>query len=264
MMSTVTPVTLTPTASTVKVRPGLGPYAGRVPRYTRAELADASGVAARTIRYYHSLGVLPKPGRAGKEVVYSDEHLDRLRDIVAMQGRGLRLDAIREVFDAEPTSGDWRTLFDPRSAQAAQRSAEIDDAELAALLGDRGSDVLTELIAVGYLERRDERWYVPDRPMLKGALVLYDVGIDIPLSGELRTMIRLRMAALADEVVRTVRDAAGGYAGEDLGVDLTRFRERLLAMAWEVGGTTLAAEVNRAAEEAAEARRETAGSPPVG
>ncbi|MFD3745464.1 MerR family transcriptional regulator [Nocardia sp. NPDC058633] len=219
-------------------------------RYTRAELADVSGVASRTIRYYHSLGVLPKPGRAGKEVVYSDEHLDRLRDIVAMQARGLRLDAIREVFDTEPQAGDWRTLFDPRASQAVDRSSYVDDAELTAMLGDRGTDVLTELVTAGYLERRGQRWFIGDGPMLKGALVLYDVGTDITLSGVLRTLIRSRIADLADEVVRTVRDAAGtGYGGEGVAVDLSRFRDRLLAMAWEVGGATLAAEIERAAAE---------------
>lgn len=221
-----------------------------MPRYTRAELADVSGVAARTIRYYHSLGVLPKPGRAGKEVVYADAHLDRLRDIVAMQARGLRLDAIREVFDAEPSpgAGDWRTLFDPRAVQAGERAVIVDDAELIELLGDRGTDVLAELIGAGYLERRDDAWFVPDRPMLKGALVLYDVGTDITLSGVLRTLIRERIADLADDVVRTVRAAAGtGYGGEDIGVDLSRFREQFLAMAWEVGGATFAAEIERAA-----------------
>ncbi|WP_446222314.1 MerR family transcriptional regulator [Nocardia sp. IBHARD005] len=217
-------------------------------RYTRAELAVVSGVASRTIRYYQSLGVLPKPGRAGKEVVYSDAHVDRLRDIVAMQARGLRLDAIREVFDAEPQAGDWRALFDPRAGQAAERSSFIDDAELATMLGDRGADVLAELISAGYLERRDERWFLADRSMFKAALVLYDVGIDITLSGALRTMVQSRIAALADEVVHTVRDAAGtGYGGEGVGVDLSRFRDRLLAMAWEVGGITFAAEIERAA-----------------
>ncbi|MBC7301489.1 MAG: MerR family transcriptional regulator [Nocardia sp.] len=219
-------------------------------RYTRAELADVSGVASRTIRYYHSLGVLPKPGRAGKEVVYSGEHLDRLRDIVAMQARGLRLDAIREVFDTEPQAGDWRVLFDPRASQAAERSTTIDDAELATMLGDRGADVLAELVSAGYLERRGERWFLRDRSMFKAALVLYDVGIDVTLSGMLRTMIQSHIAVLADELVRTVREAAGtGYGGEGVAVDLSRFRDRLLAMAWEVGGATLAAEVERAAAE---------------
>ncbi|MGY0498937.1 MerR family transcriptional regulator [Nocardia sp. FBN12] len=219
-------------------------------RYTRAELADVSGVASRTIRYYHSLGVLPKPGRAGKEVVYSDEHVDRLRDIVAMQARGLRLDAIREVFETEPQAGDWRTLFDPRAGQSVERSSSVDDAELVAMLGERGTDVLTELVAAGYLERRGQHWFVADRTMLKAALVLYDVGIDITLSGVLRTLIQSRIADLADDVVSTVRDATGtGYGGEGVGVDLSRFRDRLLAMAWAVGGATFAAEIERAAAE---------------
>ncbi|MFC6010246.1 MerR family transcriptional regulator [Nocardia lasii] len=217
-------------------------------RYTRAELADLSGVAPRTIRYYHSLGVLPKPDRAGKEVVYAESHLDRLRDILAMQARGLRLDAIREVFDAEPQAGDWRTLFDPRASQSVERSTSLDEAEVAAMLGDRGADVLADLVAAGYLQRRGARWFVADRSMFKAALVLYDVGIDITLSGVLRTMVQTRITGLAEELVQTVRDAAGtGYGGEGVEGDLLRFRERMLAVAWEVGGATLAAEIERVA-----------------
>ncbi|GGK35158.1 MerR family transcriptional regulator [Nocardia camponoti] len=221
-------------------------------RYTRAELADVSGVAARTIRYYHTLGLLPTPERAGKEVVYGEVHRDRLRDIAAMRARGLRLDAIREVFAAETDAADpsWHALFDPR-AGAAQRSALISDSELTRLLGDR-SEAVAELVEAGYLERQGDAWYVPDRPMLKGALVLYDVGTDITVSGTLRTLIRERMAELADDLVDVVRAATGtGYGGEGVAVDLTRFREQFLAMAWEVGGTTLAAEVERAASDAA-------------
>ncbi len=225
----------------------------RVSRYSRVQLADLSGVPARTIRYYHSLGVLPKPGRAGKEAVYTDEHLDRLRDISGMQARGLRLEAIREVFDAEAQRGanaDWRSVLDPRYPGAADQSVVIDDDELSSLLGDRRADILDELVAAQYVERCEEGWRIPDQPMLKGALILYDVGTDITLSGTLRKLIRARIAELADEMVRTFRDAAAtSYGGEGIGTDLSRFRERFRAAAWEVGGATLADEIERAVRE---------------
>ncbi|WP_040808249.1 MerR family transcriptional regulator [Nocardia concava] len=220
-------------------------------RYSRLQLAELSGVAARTIRYYHSVGVLPKPGRAGKEAVYGPDHLERLRAITAMQARGLRLDAIREVFEAEvPGDGDWREVFDPRYSGDPEAGTVLDDEGLTALLGDRRPEILDDLIAVGYLEREGERWRVPEPAMLSGALILYDVGTDIALSGVLRKLIRTHIAALADEMIRAVREASGAeYSGEGVGYDLDRFRDRFRAAAHEVGGATLVEEIERAVRE---------------
>ncbi|MFI6865855.1 MerR family transcriptional regulator [Nocardia sp. NPDC050406] len=228
-----------------------------MPRYSRAQLADLSGVPARTIRYYHSLGVLPKPGRAGKEAVYGDEHLNRLRDIAAMQARGLRLDAIREVFAAESASTDWRAVFDPRQPVADppmvmsdEQAVVMSDDELTELLGDRRVEVFDDLLAAQYVEPHGEDWRIPDLPMLKGALILYDTGTDITLAGALRKLIRTHIAELADEIARTFRDAAAtSYGGEGIGTDLMRFRDRFRAAAWEVGGATLADEIERAVRE---------------
>ncbi|GAA2496678.1 MerR family transcriptional regulator [Nocardia seriolae] len=217
-------------------------------RFSRLQLAELSGVAARTIRYYHSVGVLPKPGRAGKEAVYGPEHLERLRAITAMQARGLRLDAIREVFDAEvPGDGDWREVFDPGYSGDPEAGTILDDAALTQLLGDRRAEILDDLMAAGYLEAYGERWRVPEPAMLSGALILYDVGTDIALSGVLRKLIRSHIAALADEMVRVIREASGAeYSGEGVGYDLDRFRDRFRAAAHEVGGSTLVEEIERA------------------
>ncbi|MTE16351.1 MerR family transcriptional regulator [Nocardia aurantiaca] len=220
-------------------------------RYSRLQLAELSGVAARTIRYYHSVGVLPKPGRAGKEAVYSPEHLERLRAITAMQARGLRLDAIREVFEAEvPGDGDWREVFDPRYSGEPDSGTILDDDALTELLGDRRPEILDDLRAAGYLEPVGERWRVPEPAMLTGALILYDVGTDIALSGVLRKLIRTHIAVLADEMIRVIREASGAeYSGEGLDLDLDRFRDRFRAAAREVGGATLVEEIERAVRE---------------
>ncbi|MFJ9369612.1 MerR family transcriptional regulator [Nocardia sp. NPDC101769] len=220
-------------------------------RYSRLQLAELSGVAARTIRYYHSVGVLPRPGRAGKEAVYGPEHLERLRAITAMQARGLRLDAIREVFEAEvPADGDWREVFDPRYSAEVDTGTILDDEALTKLLGDRRPEILDDLLAAGYLECVGERWRVPEPAMLTGALILYDVGTDIALSGVLRKLIRTHIATLADEMIRVIREASGAeYSGEGVDLDLDRFRDRFRAAAREVGGVTLVEEIERAVRE---------------
>ncbi len=60
-------------------------------RKSLAELAEESGVPARTIRYYIARGLLPGPLVAGRAASYGPEHLERLAQIRALQGEGLTL-----------------------------------------------------------------------------------------------------------------------------------------------------------------------------
>jgi DNA-binding transcriptional MerR regulator len=60
-------------------------------RRTLAELADVSGVAVRTIRYYIARGLLPPPLVGGRHACYGGAHLDRLARIQALQSQGLTL-----------------------------------------------------------------------------------------------------------------------------------------------------------------------------
>ena len=66
------------------------------------ELAKASGVTRRTIRYYVELGLLPPPEGAGRAAVYGDEHLERLRRIQELQATRLSLEEIRDHLAAGP------------------------------------------------------------------------------------------------------------------------------------------------------------------
>ena len=60
-------------------------------RRTLAELAGASGVPARTIRYYIARGLLPPPLVGGRGACYAEEHLERLAKIQALQSKGRTL-----------------------------------------------------------------------------------------------------------------------------------------------------------------------------
>ena len=59
------------------------------------DLADLAGVSPRTVRYYVQRGLLPPPVFRGKDTVYGDEHLTRLKAIRALQDKFLPLDAIQ-------------------------------------------------------------------------------------------------------------------------------------------------------------------------
>ncbi len=69
-------------------------------QFTLAELAEESGVAARTIRFYIARDLLDGPVRAGRSAPYGQAHLDRLGVIRKLQERGLTLSEIAHELGA--------------------------------------------------------------------------------------------------------------------------------------------------------------------
>lgn len=68
---------------------------------TLAELAEASGVPARTIRFYISRGLVDGPAKAGRAAPYSVSHLERLERIKALQAEGRTLAEMGSLLDAD-------------------------------------------------------------------------------------------------------------------------------------------------------------------
>jgi DNA-binding transcriptional MerR regulator len=59
--------------------------------WTLADLAEKSGIPARTIRYYISRGLLEGPAQAGRGAYYTPAHLRRLDEIKQQQASGKML-----------------------------------------------------------------------------------------------------------------------------------------------------------------------------
>lgn len=64
--------------------------------FTLTELAEATGLSRRTIRYYIAQGLVPAPGRQGAATRYPRSTSDRLRLIARMRDANAPLAAIRE------------------------------------------------------------------------------------------------------------------------------------------------------------------------
>jgi DNA-binding transcriptional MerR regulator len=177
--------------------------------YSLEELANVSGVPARTIRYYQSKGTLPHPERRGRDGVYDDSHLERLRLIAELQDRGLRLDAIRDLVENEATAArsvaEWLGLDAALAGPWSEDRPRIYDAdELAALLKDRPAGILAALERSRLINRdqsHPDLWMVHSPGMLKLALRLLDVGVAVELSGRAADVLRRRMSKAADELV---------------------------------------------------------------
>jgi DNA-binding transcriptional MerR regulator len=80
-----------------------------------AELAEKSGVPARTIRLYIARGVLDGPSKLGRAAAYTQAHLSRLRQIQELQAKGITLAEIARTFAAPdaaaimPSPESWTT-----------------------------------------------------------------------------------------------------------------------------------------------------------
>lgn len=62
------------------------------------ELAEASGITAKTIRFYEQSSLMPEPARTpGGYRDYSDDHIARLQFIRRAQAAGLSLAQARQV-----------------------------------------------------------------------------------------------------------------------------------------------------------------------
>src|SRR3989337_124267 len=65
------------------------------------ELAQKTGVPARTIRYYESIGLLPRPQRAANNYRrYVAGDVERLRVIAGARSLGISLEDIAEILAA--------------------------------------------------------------------------------------------------------------------------------------------------------------------
>jgi MerR family transcriptional regulator, copper efflux regulator len=94
------------------------------------ELAERSGVSAKTIRYYEDIGLLPPPARLGSGYRdYEPSTLDRLAFIRAAQAVGLSLGEIRGIValrdDGQTPCGHVLDLLRSRAAELDRRIAEL-------------------------------------------------------------------------------------------------------------------------------------------
>jgi MerR family redox-sensitive transcriptional activator SoxR len=69
------------------------------PELTIGEIAQRAGVAASTIRYYESIGLLPEPQREGGQRRYQEAVVGKLAFIGVAQAAGFKLGEIAELID---------------------------------------------------------------------------------------------------------------------------------------------------------------------
>lgn len=191
------------------------------PGLTLEELADQSGVPARTIRFYQSEKLLPKPerdahdGRLGR---YTAEHVERLRLVGELRDRGLKLPAIRTLLDTGDAStrvADWLGLdASLRGAWRAEAPRLLDREELGHLLEGTPSGTRGNLEEAGLLVRQGTAWVLPVPALFDLTLRLVRDGVRIDLVLQAGAILQRHLGKAADELIDLFVEALGqGFGG---------------------------------------------------
>ena len=89
------------------------------------EFAQLSGLPAKTIRYYESIGILPSPQRTPNGYRdYTEKDLERARFVAAIRSLELSLDEVAEILAMrDRREAPCRTLLD----RIEQKANQIED-----------------------------------------------------------------------------------------------------------------------------------------
>lgn len=170
--------------------------------YPLNELVRLSGIPVDTIRYYQSIRLLPSPGREGRNAMYDDTHLDRLRLVKSMAARGFSLKVIGMLLEKSARADSDRALLTAIEEETALTG--YDGEEAARKLGIPHA-LLASVERAGLAEAQEQpdgstRYSEADLRAARGALKI--LGYGFPLTRLLALAVKHDRA-----IRRTVDDA---------------------------------------------------------
>lgn len=221
-----------------------------ITEYTIDELAAASQVPSRTIRFYQSKGVLPRPEMRGRVAYYGPAHVERLRLIASLQDRGLRIDAIRELVSridkGELDVNEWLGLEAQLQAPwANDQPRTVTEAELRDITGDRPG-IVAALQRSGLVQRHGDVFLLKSPALLSVAMRLDGAGVDLEIARGAEAILRKHLGRAAEELGKYFFDHANdGFGRAASGQDITAAFEALRPMGLEAVRLIFGQEVER-------------------
>jgi DNA-binding transcriptional MerR regulator len=197
-------------------------------RLTIDELAQATGVSSRNIRYYQTRGLLPPPEVSGRLGYYDRRHIDRLALIQELQAEGLNLQAIGWLLsggaavDTKELRRMKRALLDQ---WVVEKPIELPIDQVLQGLGDTDPEGIEALRAaeLGVFEPSDDPGKVRVRmpSVLEAGRELTELGVTITRQLDVLEQMRTHATAVAsayvamfDEAILADWDARGRPAEE--------------------------------------------------
>lgn len=215
------------------------------------ELAAESEVPSRTIRFYQSKGVLPRPIMRGRVAYYGPAHVERLRLIASLQDRGLRIDAIRELVSridkGELDVNEWLGLeAQLQTPWANDQPRTVTEAELRELTGSGRPGFVASLQRAGLVERHGDVFLLRSPALLSVALKLDAAGVELDIARGGEAILRKHLARAAEDVAKYFFEhAREGFGRAAAGQDITAAFEALRPMGLEAVRVIFGQEVER-------------------
>lgn len=175
--------------------------------YTIDQLAAATGVSSRTIRFYQSKGALPPPQRRGRKAYYGEPHVQRLELIAKLQDRGLQIRAIRnlcERLDSGQASLEGWLGFEAqlRSPWSGDSPQLLSEEEMQTRLAGRPAGLLGALLHANLVERQLDRYLVRSPALFTMALTLEENGIGMDAARQASQILTRHLSKAAAELSR--------------------------------------------------------------
>jgi DNA-binding transcriptional MerR regulator len=184
--------------------------------FTIDDLAARARVPSRTIRFYQSRGALMAPEIRGRVAYYNVSHLERLKLIAQLQDRGLRIDAIRDLVASinagELDLAEWLGVEQQVHTPWVQdRPRTVSEAELYELAGSARPGLIADLVRIKLVERHGDVLLLDSPALLKLAMKLEAVGIDLDSAHMAAELVRKHLSRAVRDVVelfvRRARDS---------------------------------------------------------
>ena len=218
------------------------------------DLARQVGLPVRTIREYHTMRLLPPPGRRGRVGLYGPRHVQRLQLIARLQRRGYSLAGIRDLLGAWENGTDLTTVLGVGQGQPAldETPLRLTRAELLQRLPAL-ADALDRASLAGLVRPHGEDHFIVRSPALL-ALVADWVQSGVPLAEALDVIEALTsdLSTLAGTLAGLIADRVWAPAASGAG-DLSGLFRRGRPLLLQGVASTLADRLGAALAERAEA-----------
>ena len=175
------------------------------------ELAAASRVPSRTIRFYQSRGALMNPEIRGRVAYYGEQHVERLKLIAQLQDRGLRIDAIGDLMKridrGEVDLAEWLGVEEQMQAPwALDQARTVTEAELYEIVGTRRPGLLADLARAHIVERKGDVYLLDSPALIAMAIKLEHVGIDLEIAAKATAILRKHLGRAVGDLVELFVD----------------------------------------------------------